>query len=326
MRAGVRRLDALYKKPFSWEEADMRTIVFGLVISGVCIACSIGYLTGQQPSTKTPASAEESADVAAIKQATQSFLKAFESGDAKAVAVHWTENGEYVADDGTNFRGRAAIEQAYRAALARRKGRCDAEVEVTSIRFPSRDTAVEEGYFKVRTGKEPAVTSRYSILHVRDGKQWLMAIVREWPNVGVSLRELDWLIGTWEARRDDSEIHTTYQWWGDKAFIRVAITLKQKEKTSTGLQMIGKDASTGQLRSWTFDNEGSFAEAGWKRDGNKWMQDTASVQADGSILVATNILTQIDRDTFTFQSVHRTLDGDDVDDIAPIRVIRVKGK
>jgi len=33
--------------------------------------------------------------------------------------------------------------------------------------------------------------------------------------------------------------------------------------------MVGKDRSTGQIRSWTFDPDGSFGEASWARDGKK---------------------------------------------------------
>lgn len=299
----------------------MKMIVYGLVFGGALAAGSIGSLAGQQPAGKA-----ESADEAAIRKATQSFVKAVEAGDAQALAAHWTENGEYVADDGTNFRGRAAIEQAYRAALAKRKGPSEAEVDMTSLRFPSKDTAVQEGYFKARVGKDPPVTSRYSILHVREGGQWRMAIVREWPAEGASLRDLDWLIGTWEAKRDDVAVRTTYEWWGDKAFIRVAVTITQKGATRTGFQMIGRDGSAGQLRSWTFDTEGSFAEATWTREGNKWLQDATGVLEDGSVLAATNILTRLDNDAFSFQSIRRSVGGEDVDDIAPIRVTRVKGK
>ena len=67
--------------------------------------------------------------------------------------------------------------------------------------------------------------------------------------------------------------------------------------------MIGKDASTGQIRSWAFDPDGSFGEASWTRDGKKWTQESAGVLDDGSVLAATNILSRIDDDSFTFQSV-----------------------
>src|SRR5262249_17726974 len=124
------------------------------------------------------------ADRAAIRKATQSFIKAFESGDARAVAAHWTPQGEYISDEGVTYRGGAALEKAYREFFADTKGR-QVEVEVESLRFLSRDTAVEEGYMKVRRGKNGERTaSRYSVLHVREDGKWRMAVVREWPGEG----------------------------------------------------------------------------------------------------------------------------------------------
>ncbi len=153
-----------------------------------------------------------------------------------------------------------------------------------------------------------------------------MAVVREWPSEGITIRDLDWLIGTWEAKRDDSEVFTTYEWWGDKSYIRVNISIKKKGETREGFQMIGKDRATGKIRSWTFDRDGGFGESTWTRDGKKWMQESAGVLDDGSVMAATNILTPIDTNAFTFQSVERSIGGEDVDDIPPVRVTRVKGK
>jgi uncharacterized protein (TIGR02246 family) len=248
------------------------------------------------------------------------------AGDAKAMAAHWTENGEYYADDGTVIRGRAKIEKSYVELFAKKVPHTEAEIEITSIRFPSKDTAVEEGYFKMRGNKDAWVSSKYSVLHVREGGRWLMAIVREWPSEGISLRDLDWLIGAWEAKRDDIEVRTTYEWWGDKSFIRASIFIKYKGQTREGFQMIGKDRSTGHIRSWSFDIEGGFGEATWVRDGKKWVSESAGVLEDGSVLAATNILTPIDHDSFTFHSVQRTLDGEEIADIPPVRVTRVKNK
>jgi len=317
------------------EKGAMKKKVCFLIAGGIVAVLAIGNLTGRQPLDQAAEAQtgkgkdqgkENATDVAAIKKAGQSFLKAYLAGDAKGMAAHWTENGEYFADDGTILRGRAEIEKAYVELFAKKKDQTNAEIEITSVRFPSKDSAIEEGYFKVRTGKEAAVSSKYTVLHVREGGKWLMAVVREWPNEGNALHELDWLIGSWEAKRDDAEVRATYEWWGDKAFIRVNLNIKQKDGTSKGFQMIGKDRSTGQLRSWTFDEEGSFGEATWSRDGSKWVQDATAVLEDGSILKATHILTWIDNDALTFQSVQRTSDGEPMPDIKPIRVTRVKAK
>jgi len=302
--------------------------IYFLIAIGALVVMMAGGLAIRQPATVAggvTSDEQSSSDEAAIRSAGQSFLKAFQDGDAKALAAHWTENGEYFGEDGTSIRGRAAIEKAYADSFAKRKAKPEVEIEVTSIRFPSKDTAIEEGYFKVRSGKEPATSSKYAVLHARDGGKWLMALMREWPSEGTSLRDLEWLIGSWEAKHDDTEVHTTYTWWGDKAFIHVDLKIKQKDRTSEGFQMIGQDASAGRLKSWTFDRGGSYGEATWSRDGKKWILDSSSVLDDGGVMSATHIITPIDRDTFTFQSVNRTLDGEAASDIPPVRVTRVKG-
>jgi len=178
----------------------------------------------------------------------------------------------------------------------------------------------------VRTGKEPPACGRYTVLHVRDGGKWLMAVVREWPGEGASVRDLEWLIGSWQAKRDDVEVKAKYEWWGNKSFIRAELTITRKGETSTGFQMIGKDAATGEVRSWAFDADGSFGQATWSREGKKWLQDSAAVLDNGSTMTATHVLTRIDNDTFTFQSGERTLDGETVEDVPAVRVTRVKAK
>jgi uncharacterized protein (TIGR02246 family) len=265
------------------------------------------------------------ADDKAIRQATADFIKAVEKGDAKAVAGFWTEQGEYVGDDGTTIRGRAAIEAEYARAFAKNKQRVKAELTVESIRFPSKDTAIEEGYAKsYRPGSDQPTASRYSVLHVREGDRWLMAVLREWPDEGVSLRDLDWLVGTWESKGEDAEVRTAYEWDAKKNAIRCQFTIKARGRTVSGTQYILKDPRTGQLRSWIFDDDGGFGDGAWVRDGKRWVITANGVQADGGELTATNILTPIDKDTFTWHSTERTLDDEPLDDIPPVKVTRVK--
>jgi uncharacterized protein (TIGR02246 family) len=263
-------------------------------------------------------------DEAAIRKATADFIKVVEKGDAKAVAASWTENGEYIDDDGTTLRGRAAIEEAYAKAFAKKK---NAKVNITieSIRFPSKDTAIEEGYAKSYKGdSEQPTTSRYSVLHVREGGRWLMALLREWPDEGVSLRDLDWLIGTWEAKTEETEVRTTYSWDAKKNSIRCHITIKGKDRNVSGTQVLLKDPRTGKLRSWLFDDDGGFGDGSWTRDGKRWVIAATGVQADGGELTATNILTPVNGDTFTWQSTERTLDGEELPNIPLVKVKRVK--
>jgi uncharacterized protein (TIGR02246 family) len=263
-------------------------------------------------------------DEAAIRKATANFVKAVESGDAKAVAASWTEQGEYISDDGTTIRGRTAIQAAYAKAFARDK-KLKVEMTIESIRFPSQDTAIEEGYAKsYNRGSEQPTTSRYSVLHVREGGGWRMAVLREWPDEGESLRDLDWLIGTWEAKTEDTEIRSTYEWDTKKNSIRGHFTIKGKDGTDHATLIIVRDPRNSQLRSWQFDDDGGFGDGAWERDGKRWVITANGVESDGSEVTATNILTPVDRDTFTWQSTERTVDGDDEPNGPPVKVKRVK--
>jgi uncharacterized protein (TIGR02246 family) len=305
-----------------------------LVAGGVLLTLS-AFLTTQVRSADQGKSSKSKAvprvkesrrseDETALRKASADFIKMVEKGDAKAVAASWTENGEYIGDDGTVIRGRAAIEAAYAKAFARNKN-LKIESTVESIRFPSKDTAIEEGYAKSYKGSsEHPTASRYSVLHVREGGRWLMALLREWPDEGVSLRDFDWLIGTWEAKTDEAEVRTTYEWDAKKNSIRCHITIKGKGRNVSGTQVLLKDPRSGQLRSWLFDDDGGFGEATWTRDGKRWVIAAAGVQADGGELTATNILTPVDKDTFTWQSTERTLDGGELPNIPPVKVTRVK--
>lgn len=271
-----------------------------------------------------PQDAKRAGDEAAIRKAAADFIQAVEKGDAKAVAASWTEEGEYIGDDGTTIRGRANIEAAYKKAFARNKN-LKVEITVESIRFPSKDTAIEEGYAKrYRENSEHSTSSRYSVLHVREGGRWLMALLREWPDEGVSLRDFDWLIGTWEAKTDDTEVRTTYKWDAKKNSIRCEIAIKGEGRNVTATQVLLKDPRTGQLRSWVFDDDGGFGDGTWTRDGKRWVIAATGVQGDGGELTATNILVPVDKDTFTWQSTERTLDGAALPNIPPVKVRRVK--
>jgi len=298
----------------------MKKAIALVTVGGLVSAAVVGFLFAQPGDAPT----KRPGEVAAIKMAGLSFVKAYETGDAKGMAAHWTEEGEYFSDDGTTIRGRENIEKEYAKLFAKERGTVKAEIEVTSVRFPSKDSAIEEGYFKVRVGKESPTVSKYTVMHVREGGKWLMAIVREFPSEAVSIRDLEWLIGSWQAKGEDTLVRTTYEWWGDRSFLRATVSITQKGKTINGFQMIVKDQATGEIRSWAFDAGGAFSQGTWGRDGKKWTQETACVLEDGGTLAATHIITRIDDDTFTFQSVERSLDGDELPDVAPIRVTRVK--
>jgi hypothetical protein len=84
------------------------------------------------------------------------------------------------------------------------------------------------------------------------------------------------------------------------------------------------DPATGALHTWTFEADGGVGEADWNRDGDHWVLDAAGTSSDGRQLTETNILRRVNDDTFTWQSVDRTLDDNTIPDLPPVKVTRVK--
>jgi uncharacterized protein (TIGR02246 family) len=307
-----------------------RLLVFlaglGLLLGGLAVGQFTGGLHAQGTAPAQAGGAgDRAADREAIRQAMKDFIAAFERGDAAAVAAHMTTGAELTPPDGTTVRGRDAIQKRYVEYLAKNP-KHSVKVEPDSLHFLSRDTALGEGHMTVTTGKGDPGVNRYVILHVREDGKWLIAVLRNDESEQATLRDLEWLIGTWETKGTEAQARTTYQWVGNKAFIRSEFTVREKDTAVTGTQMIGLDPNTDELRTWTFEADGGYGEGTVTRDGNKWLFRSTATLSDGSEMTATNILMPIDRDTFTWQPVDLTVDGEAVGNLPPVKVSRVKDK
>jgi uncharacterized protein (TIGR02246 family) len=279
-----------------------------------------------RPVAPPPAAEDRADDRAAIAAALGQLRTAFEAGDAKACAAVWTAEGEYIADGGVSFRGRSEVEKSYADLFARHpKPRLTAERQ--SLRFLSRDTAVEEGHFSVRLdATSAAVNNRYSLLFAREDGTWRVALLREWPAEGATIRDLDWLVGEWEAVREGVSVRVAYEWDLNKTVIRGRYTVSRDGEAAGGLQLLAKDPVAGVLTCWTFDGTGGVGTAVWLRDGNKWTIEAEGADADGVPHTATNVLVKVSDDAYTWQSTARTTSGEPQPDLPPVRVTRVKTK
>jgi uncharacterized protein (TIGR02246 family) len=290
--------------------------------------CATWFGTGHHASALQPPNPvdqqkdDRASDRASVLASIKSLTAAFSKGDANALVAHWTAEGEYVGGDGATFRGRDSLTKAYGEFLSKNR---DHHVEFTAdeVRFPSRDTAVAEGHMKRMKAGQTNV-SQCSLLLAREDGKWLVVILRETLGDGHTVRDLEFLIGTWSAKKDGSEVSTTYEWTGNKKFVRCHFSVTHDGKSAKGMQMIGKNPSTGALHVWTFEDEGGIGEATMRQDGKKWVQEATGVLTDGQTLTATNILTPVDADTFTWQSVERALNDEPLPDLPPVKVTRVK--
>jgi uncharacterized protein (TIGR02246 family) len=255
------------------------------------------------------------ADERAIRSVGEIFRRAYNAGDAKAVASLYTDDAELIEEDGTRFQGRKAIEDLYSLVFQERKGRT-IEIMVDSIRFLGPEIAKEVGQTGVKSAvsTESPVVCRYTVLYVKQGGQWLYSSVREEPGPALAhserLKELEWLVGDWLDESSDAVVHATCRWTADKNFLLRDFTVQAEGKpVMTVTERIGWDPLSKQIKSWVFDSEGGYGDGLWTRNGDQWMIKSSGVLPDGRIATATNILTHVGPNTARWASTERTVGG-----------------
>jgi len=307
----------------------MQRHVLLIFLSPLLVALALMAATAPahaQTGTKAKAPADpRNDDRTAIRASLASFVKAFESRDAKALASHWTADGEYNRDDTVAILGRPAIEKAFTDFFAKTP-EVKAEIQPQSLRFVSRDVAMGEGLVTVRRGAaETATQARYKTLLVREDGRWHLAQLSESTEDKVSIADLAWLIGQWKSTGGQgAEVLTTYSWSPSKKFINVQFTIKEKDLALSGSQVLGVDPASGAIHSWTFEADGGVCEGEWSRDGDHWVIDAAGTLANGRTIFEVNILRRVNDDTFTWQSINRLLNDSEFPDLPPVKIVRVK--
>ena len=266
-------------------------------------------------------------DEASITQEVQSYVEAFNRGDASTVASHWSDDGVYVSSGGESFKGRKKIEAAFKTFFAENQG-VKIQVTPTSILFQSPNRAVETGIAIVtRPGDNPEETP-YTATHLKRGGVWKIASVKDEESSEVlpsldHLKDLEWLIGEWVDADEDSEVNTTFQWARNKSFITSSFSVSAQGKINLqGTLVIGWDPVKKTVRSWNFDSAGGFGEGTWSRQGNQWVVNATNVLGTGEKASSINTYTYVDDNTFTWQSNGREVGGVLMPNIDPVTIVR----
>lgn len=268
-------------------------------------------------------------DEGAIRAAIDSYVEAFNKGDAAAVAARWAETGEWIDPDGNPIRGREAIQTEMKAYFA---GDTKPQIELLdlSVQFLAPSVAVEQGSARVtRPGEEPSESS-YLAIHVRENGKWLLSSVRELapkpappPTHYEKLQELEWLIGEWVDDEGGESVSFQCEWTANKNFISRSFSVMIEDRIDiSGTQVIGWDPAANTIRSWVFDSDGGYNEGIWTRTDDGWSIRAAGVLPDGRKGSRVNIVRLIDNDTFTVQSINREVDGELLPNIDEITIIR----
>jgi uncharacterized protein (TIGR02246 family) len=270
---------------------------------------------------------EDTSDENAIRATVESYIAAYNRGDAKAVAAHWSDSGEWISPSGERFQGKRIIEKELTTLFAENKG-VHIEVIRPAIRVVSPDAAVEEGVVRVVRPGEPPSDSTYLAIHVKKDGRWKLDTVRETEvpettAAGSPLQDLAWLVGEWTDESPDAMGSGVVTWTKNKAFLNYSFKVSAPGMDDLeGTQVVGWDPAAGTIRSWMFDSDGGFGEGVWSKKGNSWVVKFSQVLPDGRKASATNIYTLVDGDTFTWKSVGRRLDGEFLPNVDEVKMIR----
>jgi uncharacterized protein (TIGR02246 family) len=271
-------------------------------------------------------------DEAAIRNNINTYVEAYNRGDAKAIAELWAEKGVWATPAGKRLEGRQAIHDEMKTQFAAIQGpKPRLEVVAPVVRLLTPAVAVEEGCARlVLPGEEP-LESSYLAVHVKRDGRWQLESIHETtvpPPVSEverndELDQLDWLVGRWVDEDEHTRIETTCEWTLNRQFLsRSFLVAIDGRPNLTGTQIIGWDAATKQFRSWMFDSEGSFAEGVWTRHDNQWIAKVKQTLRDGRLASSITVMTRVDDNAMTWQSTNREVDGQMQPNQGPVTVRR----
>jgi hypothetical protein len=265
-----------------------------------------------------------------VEKRLQDFTAALNQDQEDLFASFWTEDGEFSKPlTGEVLEGKATIIPFLQARAKEIHTRqLTFSFNPAKFDFPTPDEAVVEGVSEI-SGKEGLLQRNARRVElVKDQGQWLIDTVSDIevapaPRLYEHLKGLEWLIGKWLDKDDNSTITFTTDWDKFKNFIvqRFKMEVYGVEELE-GLQIIGWDPIEQRIRSWVYDSDGGFGSGVWTQNGNSWTAVMNYVLSDGKKASATYTYTQEKDKSYNFSATNRTLNGEAVPDIAPVTVLK----
>ena len=292
---------------------------YAVAILGAALVVSPAFGDDQAPkpavSGSETDSKAESADERAIRASAEAFTRAYNAGDAHALAEQFSKNADVIDGDGVRIRGREAIEQALATTFKDEPGDKIA-LAIDSLRFISPDVVLEEGRNMVTPASGAPVSRRHIVIHIKQDGRWYMDSVREEKEPVVRphdrLKDLEWMLGEWTDEGSDSIVRTSCHWSKDENFLLREITVQVRGATATSItQRIGWDPLTQRFKSWEFDSEGGHSEGLWARAGEKgWVVKHSGVLPDGRTSSATRVIVLETPNRVRWASIDRVVGGE----------------
>jgi len=268
------------------------------------------------------------ADEVSLRRTLSEFVDVFNQQNAEKVASFWTENATHAdLETGERTEGREAIQADFAKVFAENSGmKLTASAE--RIRLITADVARVEGQTTIVPSDADPMDSAFTAILVRQGDRWLFDSIEETaiPTPATSadaLKELEWLIGEWNDESNNVKVKTTFRWSANRAFLLRSFSVELEGSIALeGTQVIGWDARDLQIRSWTFNSDGSFGESTWSKNGNSWLAKSTQTSSSGEISAGTYVLEKIDNDNFTMQLIGHEINSEPQPTGAAVKIVR----
>jgi uncharacterized protein (TIGR02246 family) len=246
----------------------------------------------------------------AVVRESEATVKAFNAGDAAALGRMFLDTGELVDEAGTVHNGQAAITELFTGFFGKYP-KATLEMLVDSARPVGGTLAVEEGQRRITTAAGETAQVRYVAVRSKLGDRWPIASYREFaadplPTPREALQGAAWIVGDWVDESPEGRTEISFRWSDDGNFLigdYVMSAAGAGESRST--QRIGWDPASGQVRSWTFDDDGGFTEGRWERTDEGWAVASQATMPDGTTGLATLTISVKDADHFVVRGTDR---------------------
>lgn len=250
------------------------------------------------------------------------YQQLFNEGKAAALADLWSEDGGMETSDGTVIRGRKAIQAYFQNCFDRNKKDRKLNVKITSLKEPTPDTVIEEG--TTCNGSSENEKARYTAVHFKGSTGWKMSWVseRDVSSASHRIKDIDWLCGKWRSESNKGAPITMQARSIENGNFIECTTTGADGKTESR-QIIGYNPLIGTLVSFHFDSMGGMGRGEINKVNNGWNQVCTGILPNGSRCHSINSFAPSSKDSITWRSTHRSIDGISVPDTEMVVLNRV---
>jgi ketosteroid isomerase-like protein len=271
----------------------------------------------------------ESPALAEVRAAAAAYLQSLGRADGAAIAEFWTEDGVYIDLSGASHVARELVGREFAApapSATAEAAAAAAPATNSTFQLIAPTVAIEHSAIAPAADAAPqsASTPNFVAAWVKRNDRWQLALLREFPSAAVAppaapdtpLGELDWMVGTWTASEGATTAEMSVEWAADRTYLLQRFVAKRDgQEFRRGSQRLAWDPAAKQIRSWTFNADGGFGEASWRREGDVWIAQSAGVLADGRRQRAIHFWTAEGDDACWFKSLQGEVDGQPTSDL-----------